>query len=416
MDDESPRTRTIERGPDGRIRKGFSLDTSEIKLWSETVERDDGDDVEVDMIRVPVSSTGTDRDGDQFSREGLEDMVEQLQSGEVPLFPNHGLDEQGFPTYRFEDQMGGWKDGEIEDDTAYGVAALSPEDDRAQTLKRQIENGVVPVSFSVGFMPLTSEPRTNDEGEQVGRTFHEHDLFEISTVGIPSNDDATVATARAAAKGLAVAKGVDDPETIESLAREVATEVKAGTPLEEALDAEGPTIQEQDMSKSNTQDGTEEAGEDGGDDDQQTLDVDVHREIVRDELAPLKEQVEELREAVDRLLEREGDDEDDEDEEEEGEGEEDEEEDSAGAQVEAIDELRSELEELREQNAELRQRLEEADVVEPKGGRKITPAEVQDDNQGGSAGGETNSPTTTNSRVDDDPDPDLTRLQEALKE
>lgn len=211
-------------------------------MWDATITRDDGEEVDVKKIRVPVSSTGTDRDGDQFSDDGLEHMVSQYKTGEVPMFPNHGLDpDTGWNEYRFEHMMGGWKDAEIEEEgdqkIVYAIGALSPDSEEADTLERQIENGVVPVSFSVGFMPINADTRTNEEGEPVGREFHEHDLFETSPVGIPSNPDATVANAaRMAAKGAAVARGIDDPEAIEALAKEITAEVKAGTPLDHALD------------------------------------------------------------------------------------------------------------------------------------------------------------------------------------
>lgn len=236
--------RTIERGPDGRLRKGFSPPSDEIKLWRETVERDDGDDVEVTMIRVPVSSTGKDRDGDRFSEAGLEHMAEQYRAGDVPMFPNHGLDpETGFPEYRFEHQMGGWKDAEIEEEgdvqVCYAIGALSPDNEAADVLERQIENGVVPVSFSVGFMPHNSDTITNEDGEPVGREFHEHDLFETSPVGVPSNPDATIAaTARAAAKGAAAVEGIDDPDVIQRLARDLESELKTGGSIDRAFDSQ----------------------------------------------------------------------------------------------------------------------------------------------------------------------------------
>lgn len=242
-------TRTIERGPGGRVRKGISPPSEDIKLWRETRTRDtddeddEDDELEVTMIRVPVSSTGKDRDGDRFSETGLEHMVEQFRSGQVPLYANHGLDpETGWPEYRFEHQMGGWKDAEIEEEdgtkVVFATAALSPDNEQAQVLERQIENGIVPVSFSVGFMPQNSDTITNEEGEVTGREFHEHDLFETSSVGVPSNTDATIAAqAQAHAKGAAAVAGIDDPEAINRMARSIEAAVKSGEPLDDPLDS-----------------------------------------------------------------------------------------------------------------------------------------------------------------------------------
>jgi len=434
MEPINERTRTIEKGPDGRLRKAFSPDASDVKLWRDTIQRD-GEEIEVAKIRVPVSSTGTDRDGDRFSEEGLEHMVNQYQSGEVPMFPNHGLDpETGWNEYRFEHKMGGWKDAEIEEEegdrkVVYATGALSPDSEEAEKLEHQIENGVVPVTFSVGFMPINADTRTDEDGEPVGREFHEHDLFETSPVGIPANTDATVsAMASAAAKGVAVANGVEDPSTIKTLASTIEAEVKAGgsfrdvlqehmekepqdaIPLVEAyLDAEERSgsdtleeflawVEENDGDLGAAEDAAEAYlsadgsdaedpsdatvadlgewlveefgesdgdGEEGGDDDDEDdeeeeqnspeyLSAEEHREIVRDELEPIRNELSELRDAVESLGAEEA------------------------AGEEEIEELRDELAELREQNEELERRLEEP--KDPKGQRGgIVQAERGDD-------------------------------------
>jgi len=241
MEQIHERTITTQTGPNGQVEKSFSPPADEVKLWREEREAESGEEIEVPRIRVPVSSTGEDRDGDRFSEEGLEDMVRQYKTGEVPMYPNHGLDpETGFHEYRFEDKMGGWKDAEIVDEegakVVYAEAELSPQSEEADTLATQIENGVVPITFSVGFMPQNADTRTNEEGEPIGREFHEHDLFETSAVGIPANTDATVsAMAGVAAKGAAHAKGIEDPEAIEAMARDIAATVKAGGSYGEAL-------------------------------------------------------------------------------------------------------------------------------------------------------------------------------------
>lgn len=425
------RTQTTEKGPDGRIRKSFSPPAGDVKLWRETVERDDGEDQEIAKIRVPVSSTGTDRDGDRFSRDGLEHMVEQFKSGEVPMFPNHGLDpETGWNEYRFEHKMGGWKDAEIEEEggteVAYAIGALSPDSEEAEKLASQIENGVVPVTFSVGFMPLNADTRTNEDGEPVGREFHEHDLFETSPVGIPANSDATVsAMAEVAAKGVATADGITDPDTIQSIAKEIEATVKAGgsfehglkqhmdkepenaIPLVEAyLDAEGTSgddtleeflgwVEDSDGDIGAAEDAVEAyldnssaeepadatiadlgewlveeyAEEDGDGEEEQNsperLSSEEHREIVRDELQPIQNEISELRDAIEALGAEEAD---------------------SDVEENEISELREELEEIRSTNEELRERLEEP--TDPKGKRGgITPAADPDEENNGSTGG-----------------------------
>lgn len=192
--------RTIHKGPNGEIYKAFTPPADQIKVWKE--EGDDGQDVT--FIRVPISSTTEDRDGDVFTEDGLERMVEQLESGDVPLFYNHGLDRQtGFFDYPLEDMVGGWKEGEIEDDTVFGIAGLEPGHDLAEDLESRLRNGVSPVAFSVGFLP--DEDSMNEREDEGGFEFNDHDLLETSAVGIPSNPDAVVSSI-----GTAVAKAAAD--------------------------------------------------------------------------------------------------------------------------------------------------------------------------------------------------------------
>lgn len=390
MQDTIKNARTIERAPDGRIRKGFSPPSESIKVWTETMDKGDGDEIEITKIRVPVSSTGRDRDGDRFSEEGLAALKEQYDSGEVPMFPNHGLDpETGFPEYRFEHQMGGWKAGEIVDEgdsrVLYATGALSPENEEAAVLERQIENGVVPVSFSVGFMPTASEPITNDEGEQVGREFHAADLFETSPVGIPSNTDATIAaTARAAAKGHAVAKGIDDPDEIRQIAEAVEAEVKAGGSFEEAISEGVPDTRTDTMQDTNTYDVARRLAsrfiEAGGEEEAPLKELltwaDENDRIEQNDASSLSEAADELREeleadsdeplAVRTLIEKADDDDegDEGDEGDEDEGDEDDEEEEgvvdAATPGEVREIVRDELQPLREEITATREALEAA--------------------------------------------------------
>lgn len=204
--------RTVFRGDDGELFKTVRPPRDSVKVWKD--ETDDG--VEATFIKVPISSTSEDRDGDEFTEEGLERMVEQLQAGDVPMFLDHGISpETGWQDYRALEAVGGWKDGEIEDGVAYGIGALEPEHDDASTLESRLENGVVPIGWSVGFIPRETEPKTDDEGERVGEQFYDHDLLEVSSVGIPSNPDGVSASVAQAAKAFGRSRGVDvDAEKI----------------------------------------------------------------------------------------------------------------------------------------------------------------------------------------------------------
>jgi len=203
------------------VRKSFAVERSDLKVWKE--ENDDG--TEVTKIEVPVSSPSEDRDGDEFSEQGLESQKSQFQRGTVGMWLDHGLSaETGFPDYRVLEQIGGWKDATITDDGELRAeAALRPSSDDAGELEEMLDEGVAPVGFSVGFIVQESEEKENSEH---GAVFHDVDLLECSAVGIPSNPDAMVSdSAMAAAKAVADSGAYDgEPE---SLARSITTEMRS---------------------------------------------------------------------------------------------------------------------------------------------------------------------------------------------
>ena len=203
------------------VRKSFIVERSDLKVWKE--ENDNG--TEVTRIEVPVSSPSEDRDGDEFSEQGLESQKEQFQRGTVGMWLDHGLSaETGFPDYRVLEQIGGWKDATVTDDGEIRAeAALRPSSEEAQELERMLDEGVAPVGFSVGF--IVTEGEEKEESEH-GMIFHDVDLLECSAVGIPSNPDAMVSdSAMAAAKAVADA-GAFDGEA-ESLARSITREMRS---------------------------------------------------------------------------------------------------------------------------------------------------------------------------------------------
>lgn len=158
--------------------------------------RSTGSDVEIKdaddgaaRIRIPVSSTAQDRDGDQFSRRGLEDMREQLESGKVPMMLDHGRGSEG-GFYGTLGIVGRWDGGEIVTEKAdgesvdvlIGEGTLNPANPDAEQLRDYLDADM-PVGASVGFRVLDYE---HDRDEDV-YTFNEVDLLETSLVGIPSN-------------------------------------------------------------------------------------------------------------------------------------------------------------------------------------------------------------------------------------
>ena len=186
--------------------KTKSLDAApgQVKVWKARLVESGP---EVTLIRVPISSTTEDRDGDEFSLAGLESMLAGLKSGKVPLYLDHGFRESGARLYGALDMLGAWIDGEIEGGTLYGTAFLDPDNWMAYELARKIEAGL-PVGFSVGFGVIKS--RSKDNG---GLIFDEVSLWEVSAVGIPSNPDAVNSAAvQAVVKSLRVKEGLETDE------------------------------------------------------------------------------------------------------------------------------------------------------------------------------------------------------------
>ena len=184
--------------------KSFAAPPGQTKVWKARLVESGP---EVTLIRVPISSTTEDRDGDEFSPAGLESMLAGLKSGKVPLYLDHGFRESGARLYGALDMLGAWIDGEIEGETLYGTAFLEPENWMAYELARKIEAGL-PMGFSVGFGTIKS--RGKDNG---GLIFDEVSLWEVSAVGIPSNPDAVNSAAvQAVVKSLRVKVGLETDE------------------------------------------------------------------------------------------------------------------------------------------------------------------------------------------------------------
>lgn len=184
--------------------KSFDAAPGQAKVWKARLVESGP---KVTLIRVPISSTTEDRDGDEFSLAGLESMLAGLKSGKVPLYLDHGFRESGARLYGALDMLGAWIDGEIEGSTLYGTAFLDPDNWLAMELARKIEAGL-PVGFSVGFGITKS--RSKDNG---GLIFDEVSLWEVSAVGIPSNPDAVNSAAvQAVVKSLRIKAGLETDE------------------------------------------------------------------------------------------------------------------------------------------------------------------------------------------------------------
>lgn len=247
---------------------------------------------EVTLIRVPISSTAEDRDGDEFSPAGLESLLAALKSGKVPLYLDHGYKESGARLYGALDMLGAWIDGEIEGSTLYGTAFLEPENWMAYELARKIEAGL-PMGFSVGFGVLKS--RGKDNG---GLIFDEVSLWEVSAVGIPSNPDAVNSAAvQAVVKSLRVKVGLE-PENMKRKTKETDED-----PTEEEEEEKQPESCEEEDEKAPEEEPIDEDEEEEDEEEEKSfevLDEAQFRQIVAEEvgkaLAPIAEALKSLNE------------------------------------------------------------------------------------------------------------------------
>lgn len=218
--ESAPRNRGKSAGSREKKRVNFRVKGSNLEL----TKQEDG---EV-FVNVPIQATSEDRDGDVITDKGQERILEQLESGEVPLVPNHGVG-AGAATYDFRDIFGQFVGGEMMDGTTVGRARLREGSEMADELQDLLEQDM-PVGFSVGFIPTETEER--GEG---GMLVDDLDLMEVSAVGVPSNPDA-VPQAMGGAVAAAKQAGLDRDEivsrvekafeSVESMKQEEDTEVE----------------------------------------------------------------------------------------------------------------------------------------------------------------------------------------------
>ena len=164
-------------------------------------------------ITVPVSGLAEDRDGDKFTEDGINALVDQLNNESIPMFPNHGLDrETGGFEYRYQDMMGKWVEAEKDGEIVQATAELREDNPDAEELK-DLLNQEMPVGFSIGFGWDEADAQERSNG---GLEFDDADLMEISPVGIPSHPNAVVQAGAEVASAMKSA-GLDPSEDMDSV-------------------------------------------------------------------------------------------------------------------------------------------------------------------------------------------------------
>jgi len=135
--------------PELNKKANFELNLPVVKSWVE--KKTDGS--ENFFFKVIVTGVKEDRDGEVMDDAAIDDMMLQFKSGKLPLFPDHGKDENGVRLYSWKQIMGVWVDAEREGDNLVAVCRLNNAHPDAEMFKNFLKEGM-PVGFSIGGRPL----------------------------------------------------------------------------------------------------------------------------------------------------------------------------------------------------------------------------------------------------------------------
>lgn len=266
----------------------------------------DDDDEETPRIRMPVSSTAEDRDGDEFTDDGLADLARQLnaESERTPMFLDHGMSGESASRYGLRDMAGYWDSAEIveEDgvDVLYAEGALNPANEAAEWLTDYLD-AEMPIGASVGFRALDA-----DGDREQGFEFNATDLLEISMVGIPSNPETVNA-----APTPALAKAVDaasDGFDADTFVREFQAALADGPATDSATETETDTKGRADSARDSVTETDDDKTPDDSEKDSDGISAGEFRERM---LETQQNQMEALNTVVASLKEDDDDDDDD---------------------------------------------------------------------------------------------------------
>jgi hypothetical protein len=101
------------------------------------------------FMEVTLSGIKEDRDGDRVDMKAIDGMINQLNSGKVPFYLNHGLDKNGERSYRVEDMAGVWTAGYKEGDNMIATVKLNSANPAADIVWNYYQAGM-PLGFSIG--------------------------------------------------------------------------------------------------------------------------------------------------------------------------------------------------------------------------------------------------------------------------
>lgn len=339
---------TNQTPPGVRLITDGGTDIFEYPTKAAGVVTRDTDGGEQALIRVPISSTRSDRENDEFDKTALEDMASQIKDDQPMVFDNHGLAGSWMDAipYDSRETIGSQVDAEVETDddgehTLYAFVNPDGTHPEGERMLKQVQEEGQPIKFSVGFKVHNYDEKTDDAGNEIGRIFTAADLMETSRVGIPANPDASTPVEMSAKDATGSLPGYQNHPLFKMM---------------QAMQGERAPENGDSVAKNATPDGGETPEEPDYSEKEYTVEVDT--EELQKELASLREEVQTLKEESTK------EDDDDacsvDDDCPDGEvcleGEcvpEDEVEDSTTPEEQdAIEELRSEIQELRESGLE----------------------------------------------------------------
>ena len=195
-----------------------------------------------------ASTTDEDRQGERLSPIALKKMQDTSILKKIPIFSEH--------EHSWKNSMGFISESKIKDSKSWEIVVeLENPDFNADTklLISKMDHGT-PINMSIGGRVIDSYSEKTDNNDVV-RVINDLELFEVSFVGIPANERASVISY--------IAKSLEGEEkmTEEEKKDEVVEETPVEAPVEEAPVEEAPAAEEAPEEKSEEAPAEEEAKE-----------------------------------------------------------------------------------------------------------------------------------------------------------
>jgi len=127
------------------------------KSWMENAKGEivkDAKEAKHRFFEVTVSGIEEDRDGEIMDQAAVTDMISQFKSGKIPMFTDHGVNQQtGMQSYSWKQMMGVWVDARQDGAHLKAVARLNGSHPDAEIFWNYMQEGM-PIGFSIGAKPV----------------------------------------------------------------------------------------------------------------------------------------------------------------------------------------------------------------------------------------------------------------------